>query len=160
MADFVKKVLLWALAAIFVILALVILDFPSVPTAGTSHSATTPTTTVSAGEETTETAQDTAATEAPTETTTEETTEATAEPTAEPATEASTEPTAEPTTEPTDQPTEDNGRDYVLNTNTKKFHYPQCSSAKSIKDKNKAAFHGTREELIAMGYDPCGKCHP
>lgn len=50
--------------------------------------------------------------------------------------------------------------DYILNTNTKKFHYPSCSSVKQMKDKNKGYFSGTREEVIAKGYDPCGRCHP
>ena len=50
--------------------------------------------------------------------------------------------------------------DYVLNTNTRKFHYPSCSSALQTKDKNKAYHKGTREELIDMEYDPCGRCKP
>ena len=49
---------------------------------------------------------------------------------------------------------------YVLNTNTKKFHYPYCSSVNAIKDKNRRDFTGTREEVIQMGYEPCGRCHP
>ena len=52
------------------------------------------------------------------------------------------------------------GIDYVLNTNTKKFHYPSCSSVKKMSEKNKAYHTGTRDEVIAMGYDPCGNCHP
>lgn len=52
------------------------------------------------------------------------------------------------------------GTDYVLNTNTKKFHYPSCKSAKTIKDKNRDEYTGTRDELIAMGYSPCGNCDP
>ncbi len=52
------------------------------------------------------------------------------------------------------------GTDYVLNTDSKKFHYPSCNSAKKIKDENKAYHTGTRDELIAMGYDPCGNCDP
>ena len=52
------------------------------------------------------------------------------------------------------------GTDYVLNTNTKKFHYPSCKSVKQMSEKNKAFYNGTREEVIAMGYDPCGNCHP
>ena len=52
------------------------------------------------------------------------------------------------------------GTEYVLNTNTKKFHYPSCSSVKKMSEKNKAYHTGTREEVIAMGYDPCGNCHP
>lgn len=52
------------------------------------------------------------------------------------------------------------GTTYVLNTNTKKFHYESCKSAKKIKDKNRAYHTGTREECINMGYDPCGNCQP
>ena len=50
--------------------------------------------------------------------------------------------------------------EYILNTNTKKFHYPSCSSVKKMKDKNKQSFNGSREEAIAQGYSPCGNCHP
>lgn len=49
---------------------------------------------------------------------------------------------------------------YILNTNTKKFHYPSCSSVKKMKDKNKREYSGTRDEVIAMGYDPCQNCNP
>lgn len=55
---------------------------------------------------------------------------------------------------------EDNGRDYVANRNTKKFHYPSCSSIKQMKESNRWDFHGTREELINSGYEPCKKCNP
>ena len=34
-----------------------------------------------------------------------------------------------------------------------------CRRAK-IKEKNRMDFHGTRQELIDMGYSPCGNCHP
>lgn len=50
--------------------------------------------------------------------------------------------------------------DYVLNTNTKKFHYPDCSSVDQMSDKNKFYFSGAREEVIEMGYSPCGRCNP
>ena len=49
---------------------------------------------------------------------------------------------------------------YVLNKNTHKFHYPTCSSADDIKPKNRKEFTGTREEVIAQGYDPCKRCNP
>lgn len=49
---------------------------------------------------------------------------------------------------------------YILNTNTKKFHYPSCSSVGQMKEKNKAYFSGTREEVIAKGYVPCKNCNP
>ena len=50
--------------------------------------------------------------------------------------------------------------DYVLNTNTKKFHYPHCDSVKDMKEKNKSEYHGTRSSVIAMGYEPCKRCKP
>ena len=75
----------------------------------------------------------------------------------------STQKPAEP--EETQQPNdadedEKQGTHYVLNTNTKKFHYPSCGSVKKISDKNKKDFYGTRKEVIDKGYDPCGNCHP
>jgi len=67
----------------------------------------------------------------------------------------------EETQRPNDsQEEEQEGAHYVLNTNTKKFHYPNCGSAKKISEKNRQDFIGTREELIAMGYSPCGNCDP
>lgn len=84
-------------------------------------------------------------------------------------TEAPTEaPTAtpKPTTTPTEKPTATASvtqkveQTYILNNNTKKFHYPSCSSAKKIKDSNKGSFTGARDELIERGYSPCGNCHP
>ena len=49
---------------------------------------------------------------------------------------------------------------YVLNENTKKFHTPECSGVKDIKEGNKKTFTGSREELIKEGYIPCGRCKP
>lgn len=49
---------------------------------------------------------------------------------------------------------------YICNTNTKKFHYPECSSVKQMKDTNKLPTSAAREELIGQGYDPCKKCNP
>lgn len=51
-------------------------------------------------------------------------------------------------------------REYVLNTNTHKFHYPSCSSVTDMSEKNKSYYTGTRDELIGMGYSPCGRCSP
>ena len=51
-------------------------------------------------------------------------------------------------------------QDYVLNKNTKKFHYPCCSSANDIKKRNRKDFTGTREEVISQGYVPCKRCNP
>ena len=49
---------------------------------------------------------------------------------------------------------------YVLNTNTHKFHYPYCSSVNEMNEKNKQNYIGSRDDIIGMGYSPCGRCHP
>ena len=49
---------------------------------------------------------------------------------------------------------------YVLNTNTHKFHDPDCSSVSQMKEKNKRVVTESRDQIIADGYDPCGRCHP
>lgn len=49
---------------------------------------------------------------------------------------------------------------YIANKNTKKFHHPECSSAKQIKQSNRLEFTTTRSEMINMGYDPCKRCNP
>ena len=51
-------------------------------------------------------------------------------------------------------------RTYVLNTNTRKFHYPECSSVDRMSEKNKRVVTDTRDDVIAQGYDPCGNCNP
>lgn len=50
--------------------------------------------------------------------------------------------------------------EYVLNTNTHKFHYPTCDSLNEMKEENKKSYHGSREELVKQGYEPCGNCKP
>ena len=57
-------------------------------------------------------------------------------------------------------PEPDSSVTYVLNTNTKKFHYPSCSSVNSMKDKNKDYYTGPRDDVISMGYEPCKRCNP
>ena len=52
----------------------------------------------------------------------------------------------------------DNLCDYVANKNTKKFHYPTCSSVGDMKEKNKMYFYGNRDELI--NHVPCKRCNP
>ena len=52
------------------------------------------------------------------------------------------------------------GTDYIGNKSTKKFHYVWCNSVKKMKESNKYYYTGTREEMIAKGYEPCGNCHP
>lgn len=50
--------------------------------------------------------------------------------------------------------------EYVLNTNSKKFHLPSCSSVDQMSPKNREDVENTRENLIAKGYDPCKRCNP
>lgn len=49
---------------------------------------------------------------------------------------------------------------YVLNTNSKKFHLPDCSGVGNIKPSNRQDYQGTREQLLEEGYTPCGICDP
>lgn len=50
--------------------------------------------------------------------------------------------------------------DYVLNTNSNKFHLPSCASVALMNEQNKRFFSGTREEVIGQGFDPCQNCDP
>ena len=50
--------------------------------------------------------------------------------------------------------------DYIVNISSFKFHLPDCGSVSQISDENKQEYVGTREELIASGYDPCKNCSP
>ncbi len=49
---------------------------------------------------------------------------------------------------------------YVLNTNTMKFHYAGCSSVGQMSEKNKQYSNASRDEIIAQGYTACKRCHP
>ncbi len=49
---------------------------------------------------------------------------------------------------------------YILNKNTHKFHKKDCSSVRDMKPQNKKEYHGTKEDLIKQGYEPCGSCKP
>lgn len=50
--------------------------------------------------------------------------------------------------------------EYVLNTNTKKFHLPYCDNVTEMNDKNREYYYGSRNELISQGYTPCKNCNP
>ena len=68
---------------------------------------------------------------------------------------------AVPAVLPTPEPQADaEGADYVLNTSSQRFHRPDCASVAEMKDTNRVYFTGSREELIAQGYKPCGRCNP
>ena len=61
-----------------------------------------------------------------------------------------------------ENPSEENSneRAYVLNTNTKRFHFLTCSSVDDMKEKNKKEVTCSRERLITDGYVPCQRCNP
>lgn len=150
-----------------------ITDLTTPPTTTTSETVTEPATTSPQIKETEAVTEPstTKPTEKPVVKPTEPTTKPTTTPTSKP-TEPVTEPTkpvskpTEPSTKPSKPATEPSNNnsqtdsDYVVNTNTKKFHFPYCSSVNRISDKNRWDYHGSRDELINEGYEPCGKCHP
>ena len=47
---------------------------------------------------------------------------------------------------------------YILNTNSKKFHKPDCESVKSISETNKSEYTGYENSLIEQGYTGCKNC--
>lgn len=49
---------------------------------------------------------------------------------------------------------------YVINTNTGRFHRPDCSSATQMKPENRKDVTATRDELVREGYEPCKQCKP
>ena len=59
------------------------------------------------------------------------------------------------------QPEESPVCDYVANKgSSKKFHEPDCRHVSDMKEENKIYYTATREEMIALGYSPCGTCNP
>ncbi len=48
---------------------------------------------------------------------------------------------------------------YIGNAGTKKFHLPDCASAKNIQDDKREVFL-TRLQVVLEGYEPCGRCKP
>ena len=57
-------------------------------------------------------------------------------------------------------PSQETQQHYVLNTNSKKFHLPDCSGAESMSPANRQDYTGSRQDLIDQGYSPCGICQP
>lgn len=62
--------------------------------------------------------------------------------------------------QPDDMVSKEDASDFVLNTNTKKFHLPSCGNAGKIQKENKENFTGDRQQLVKNGYEPCGSCNP
>lgn len=57
-----------------------------------------------------------------------------------------------------DQDNDMDVQEYILNTNSKKYHVPTCDGVESMSEKNKQEYVGTADELAAQGYSPCGNC--
>lgn len=77
------------------------------------------------------------------------------------------EPSSLPDTAPEDppsageEPEEAPGAEgYVLNTRSRRFHLPACSGAADIQPQNRDVWTGSREDLLAQEYTPCGQCRP
>lgn len=75
-------------------------------------------------------------------------------------TQTTVEHTIKPNTVVTPSRDENQENKYVLNTSTKKFHRVSCRHVKDIKESNYSAYEGARNDVINMGYKPCGHCHP
>ena len=56
--------------------------------------------------------------------------------------------------------TEKGTTEYVLNTNSKKFHVPSCSSVDQMSAKNRQDVTDTRENIVGRGFEPCKRCNP
>ena len=53
-----------------------------------------------------------------------------------------------------------NGKTFIVNTSSEKFHKEDCSGAQKISDANKLVYVGFAEDLTDAGYSPCGTCNP
>ena len=49
---------------------------------------------------------------------------------------------------------------YVLNIKSRKYHKESCSGVASMSEANKQIFTGTEDEVVGLGYTPCGTCKP
>ncbi len=49
---------------------------------------------------------------------------------------------------------------YILNKNTRKFHYKDCYTIAQMSEKNKVYCDDIRESIIEHHYVPCKKCNP
>ena len=51
-------------------------------------------------------------------------------------------------------------RSFVINTKSMRFHDPACPGVKTMSEKNRRDYTGSRAALIDSGYTPCGTCNP
>lgn len=63
----------------------------------------------------------------------------------------------------TDSTSSDNKEEkqsYIINSNTKKFHYSWCKSVQDMNDNNMEVSSASSETLVQNGYSPCKRCRP
>lgn len=48
---------------------------------------------------------------------------------------------------------------YIGNVGSKKFHLPDCASARNIQEDKRVEFY-SRSQAVSEGYEPCGRCKP
>ena len=53
-----------------------------------------------------------------------------------------------------------NGKTFIVNLSSEKFHKESCSGAQSMAEHNKLVYIGFAEDLVEAGYSPCGSCKP
>ena len=63
-------------------------------------------------------------------------------------------------TKPSQSSNNSSSASYIGNKNTKKFHYPSCSSVGQMNETNKKYLNCSREQAIQQGFEPCGRCCP
>ena len=51
-------------------------------------------------------------------------------------------------------------KEYILNTNTFKYHLPTCDSVEQMSEQNKKVYKGKKEDLEKAGYSACKSCNP
>lgn len=52
------------------------------------------------------------------------------------------------------------GKEYIINENSKKIHLRDCSAVDGIKAENKREYTGNLQALLDMGYQCCKMCNP
>ena len=58
------------------------------------------------------------------------------------------------------QQTEAEDTVYILNTSSGKFHEGDCQQGQNTKESTRQTYEGSREDLLAQGYESAGCCNP
>ena len=59
-----------------------------------------------------------------------------------------------------DDSEKDKEYNYIGNSNTMKFHRPNCISIDQMNESNKVYLNGSRDDAVSRGYKPCKRCKP